>query len=96
MVIVVCWIFPYMNQLNGNEHMLSILRLVPFTAPFAIPADVLIGNTSIMIAVISTLLVILSTAVVVFAAAKVYKAFVLYRGEPLKIKDALRIVKRKG
>lgn len=96
MVIVVCWIFPYMNQLNGNEHMLSILRLVPFTAPFTVPADVLIGNTSIMIAVISTVLVILSTAVIVFIAAKAYKAFVLYRGKPLKIKDALKVVKKKG
>lgn len=96
MVVVVCWIFPYMNQLNGNEHILGILRYIPFTSPFAAPADVLIGTISIPLGIVCTLIVAASTVVLVYLAAKFYKALVLYRGEPPKLRDALKIIKRKG
>lgn len=94
MVVVVCWIFPYMNQLNGNDHILSIIRFIPFTAPFAVPADVLIGNITLPLAIVSTLIVAVSTVVLVFLAARVYRALVLYRGEPPKMKDVLKIIKK--
>lgn len=96
MIVVVSWIFPYTNQLSGNDHMLKILRFVPFTSPFTVPADIVIGNIDMMTAVISTALMIAATVVVVYLTARVYKALVLYRGEPVKIKDVLRMLKKKN
>jgi len=93
MVVVVCWIFPYMNLLNGNDHMMGILRYVPFTAPFTVPADVVIGNFTTVNALVSTAVVLIATVAVVFLAGRVYKALVLYRGEPVKIKDIMKIIK---
>ncbi len=93
MAVVACWMFPYINQLNGNDHMLKILRYVPFTAPFTVPADIIVGNISMATALISIVLMIIATAAVVFLAAKVYKLLVLYRGEPVKIKDVLKMLR---
>lgn len=94
MVVVICWMFPYINQLEGNDHILSILRFVPFTAPFTVPADVILGTTGIPAGIVSTLIVAASTVVIVMLAAKVYKLLVLYRGEPLKIKEVFKMLKR--
>lgn len=95
MVVVICWMFPYMNQLNGNDHMLGILRYIPFSATFMVPADVVIGNTGIVTGIISIAVSAAATVAVVYLAAKVYKALVLYRGEPVKIKDVFKIIKSK-
>ena len=93
MAVVACWMFPYFNQLNGNDHMLKILRYVPFTAPFTVPADIIVGNITMATALISTVLMVIATAAVVFLAAKVYKLLVLYRGEPVKIKDVIKMLR---
>ena len=93
LVVVVFWMFPYMNQLSMNDHMLAILRYIPFSAPFMVPADVLVGNMSIGAAAVSGIIVLAATAVIVFLAARVYKALVLYRGEPVKMKDIAKIIK---
>lgn len=93
MIVVVCWMIPYISSINGNDHLAGILRYIPFTAPFILPADVLIGNANIMTGIISTVMMLAATALIVFLAAKVYKAFVLYRGNPPKIKDIINMVK---
>ena len=93
MAVVACWMFPYFNQLNGNDHMLKILRYVPFTAPFTVPADIIVGNITMPTALISIVLMIIATAAVVFLAARVYKLLVLYRGEPVRIKDVIKMLR---
>ena len=95
-VIVVSWMFPYINSLNGNEHIMNILRYIPFTAPFTTPGDILLGNMNIIQSIISTVIVLAASVVIVFLAAKVYKAMVLYRGAPPKPKDIIKIIKKES
>lgn len=96
LVVIVCWMFPYINGLSGNDHLMNILRYIPFTAPFTAPADILLGNMNAVSGAVSTLLVVVTASVVVFFAAKVYKAFVLYRGKAPKLKDIIRTVKKES
>ncbi len=95
MIIVFSWIFPYMNSLNGNEKLVSILRYIPFTAPFTSAADTLIGNMKISESFITMGILLISTVAVVYLAAKIYKILVLYKGEPVKIKDIPKLIKMK-
>lgn len=95
MIIVFSWIFPYMNSINGNEKLMSILRYIPFTAPFTSAADTLIGNMKISECLISMGILLVSTVIVVYLAAKIYKIMVLYKGEPVKLKDIPKLIKMK-
>ena len=95
-IIVVGWMFPYINGLSGNEQILNILRYIPFTSPFTIPADILIGNMTLSEGMISSAIMIFTTVLLVAAAAKVYNALVLYRGTTLKPKDIVAILKNSG
>lgn len=94
-IIVFSWMFPYMNSLNGNEKLVSILRYIPFTAPFISAADTLIGNMKLSESFISMAILLASAAIVVFFAAKFYKIMVLYKGDPVKMKDLPKLIKMK-
>ncbi|MBE6852043.1 MAG: ABC transporter permease [Ruminococcus sp.] len=96
MIVVFSWMIPYINGLNGNDHVLGIIRFIPFTAPFTVPADILLGNINTLYGCISILLMLVSTSIIVFIAAKIYKAFVLYRGNPPKFKDVIRTLKKES
>lgn len=93
MIMVVGWIFPYMNGLSGNEHMLNILRYIPFTSPFTVPADVLVGNIGAAQAAVSMAVMIVTAVILIFLAAKVYNALVLYRGTTIKPKEIIKVIK---
>lgn len=93
MFVVLGWILPYFNGLSGNNHVMSILRLVPFSSPFTVPADVLIGNMTIGNAVLSIAIMIVSSIIIVALAAKIYHALVLYSGTMPKPKEVIKILK---
>ncbi|MBQ9982075.1 MAG: ABC transporter permease [Oscillospiraceae bacterium] len=93
MITIVCWMMPYTLSLNGDDHLMGIMRIIPFTGAFTVPADAILGKMTIGAALTSTVLMIACSALIVFLAAKVYKAFVLYKGNTLKLKDIINILK---
>lgn len=93
MITVVCWMIPYTLSLNGDDHLMGIMRIIPFTGAFTVPADVILGKMTMSSALLSTVIMIACSALIVFLAAKVYKAFVLYKGNTLKLKDIINILK---
>ncbi|MBP1564621.1 MAG: ABC transporter permease [Oscillospiraceae bacterium] len=93
MITVVCWMMPYTLSLNGDDHLMGIMRIIPFTGAFTVPADLILGKMTMSSALLSTVIMIACSALIVFLAAKVYKAFVLYKGNTLKLKDIINILK---
>ena len=93
MVVALGWILSYFNGLSGNNHIMSILRLVPFSSPFTVPADVLIGNMTVGNAMLSIAIMIISSIIIVALAAKIYHALVLYSGTMPKPKEIIIIIK---
>lgn len=93
MCVIFGWLFSYMCSLNGNLQTLKILRLVPISSPFIVPADVLIGNMSVMQCLMSIAILIVSSIIIIMLASKVYFVLVLYRGTKLKLKDVIKMIK---
>lgn len=71
--VIVGFMCPYFGTLLESDIALKISRVFPVTAPFAVPADVLIGKMSILEAVISIATVLAVTFVTIIITGKVYK-----------------------
>ena len=42
--VVISWLICYFAPISGNDKLLSIVRYIPFTAPFCVPSDILTGT----------------------------------------------------
>lgn len=73
-VVVVAFLASYMIPLLQSENpIVKVLRYIPFTSAFMLPADVLIGNISIIGSVISVGIILASIIVMIIATGKIYK-----------------------
>ena len=90
-------IFLCIMQMMGNvsQTVVNICCVIPLSAPFVMPANLLLGKLSMPVALISLALVLLSTAVLFSFTAKVYESMIFYNGNVLKLKDILQIAKNR-
>lgn len=74
MVVVVAFLAAYMIPLMGiSDTLVNVLRFIPVTAAFMLPADVIIGSCGIMVSVISLGIMIAATVVMIYITGKMYK-----------------------
>ena len=62
-----------MGPIYLSKNVLNVLRLIPFTSVFFVPADVLIGNISCLTAGISVIITVVFATVMVYITGKMYK-----------------------
>lgn len=73
-VVVIAFLAAYMLPIaEVSDVILTIVRLIPITAAFMLPADVIIGNCSLMIAGLGLAIMLLTTIVLVYFTGKIYK-----------------------
>lgn len=84
-------------MINGGDNQLfiNICGLLPISAPFVVPACVLLGKIPMSIALISMLLLLVATGFLFSFTAKVYESMIFYNGKVLKLKDILQIAKNR-
>ncbi|MBQ9142602.1 MAG: ABC transporter permease [Lachnospiraceae bacterium] len=80
---------------GDNQLFVNICSLVPISAPFVVPACVLLGKISMSIALISMVLILVVTGLLFAFTAKVYESMIFYNGSVLKFKDILMIAKNR-
>lgn len=80
---------------GDNQLFVNICSLVPISAPFVVPACVLLGKIPMSIAVISMVLILVVTGLLFAFTAKVYESMIFYNGSVLKFKDILMIAKNR-
>jgi ABC-2 type transport system permease protein len=80
---------------GGNQLFNNICCLLPISAPFVVPACVILGKVSTGIAVISMVLLLVVTILLFSFTAKVYESMIFYNGKVLKLKDILQIAKNR-
>jgi ABC-2 type transport system permease protein len=85
----------YYIPLNGGEALTNIVRYVPFTVPFLVPAELIIGNVSILQGCISLAILLVTTVVFILLTGKIYKGMVLYTGNKLTPKNLLSMLRAK-
>jgi len=84
--IVFSFLAAYFISMMGSGVGQSIIRYVPFTAPFVLPVDILIGSVGLLEGVLATALLLVFTLVVVVLSGKIYKGFILYNGQKVSFK----------
>ncbi|MGN0403416.1 MAG: ABC transporter permease [Acetatifactor sp.] len=78
-----------------NPLILEVLCMIPISAPFILPANVLLGKIGIWVGLVSILLLFLVTVLLFSFTAKVYESMIFYNGKVLKLKDILQIAKNR-
>lgn len=80
---------------TGSQLFIDICCLVPPTAPFVLPACLLLDKVSMAISLISLAILIIVVGVLFSFTAKVYESMIFYNGKILKLKDILQIAKNR-
>lgn len=90
-------IFLCIMQMLGNvsDVVVNICCILPLSAPFVVPANLLLGKVGMGTAAISFAVLTLCTAALFSFTAKVYESMIFYNGNVLKLKDILQIAKNR-
>lgn len=91
-------IFLCIMQMMGNvsDAVVDICCILPLSAPFVMPANLLLGKVGTGTAIVSLILVTLCTAALFAFTAKVYESMIFYNGNVLKLKDILQIARNRS
>lgn len=68
-------------------------ELLPITAPFLTPGYLLLGRSPLWMGLIAVLVFIVAQSLLFMFSANVYETLIYHKGNPLKMKDLLRINK---
>ena len=82
-----------MNDPTGS--MLTIASYIPFSSFMAMFVRVAMTDVSMVEVIISLVILVLSTGLIGIIAAKIYRQGTLRYGNPLKLKDAFKMLKSK-
>lgn len=93
--IVISWITCYFGTLMENEPLLRVVRNIPFTIPFCVPADLLTGAIGIGQGIFSTIILIVFSVLVIMLSGRIYKGMVLYTGQKINTKTVVGILRNK-
>lgn len=67
----------------------------PISSPFSLPAAIILGQLDTTQCFIAVAVLAVFTVLIAMLVSKVYEAIILHNGSPLKIKDMLKLAKKK-
>ena len=77
--VMIGWMAAYIGPLLMNDTINTVINVVPFTSPFCLPVNLLLGKCSLVEGLISlSILGVLAVVVVIFTG-KIYKGKVFNR-----------------
>lgn len=90
-------IFLCIMQMMGkvSDVVVNICCILPLSAPFVLPANLLLGKVGVVTGLVSLAVVTICTAALFSFTAKVYESMIFYNGNVLKLKDILQIAKNR-
>lgn len=81
MLSVLGFMGAYIIPLQENPLLNTVMRIIPITAAYLLPGDILVGNVTLLQGALYTALLAAFTVGLVFVAGKVYFNQLFYRGE---------------
>lgn len=93
--VVISFFAAYLIPLDRGNAWVGFIRFFPFTSPFSVPADLVIGNMGVIQGCISLGILLIATLLLIILAGKIYKGLVLFNGNKITGKIMLQIVKTK-
>jgi ABC-2 type transport system permease protein len=73
--------------------LLTIVRYLPFTAPFSVPVDLITGTIGLAEGIVVMALLLVFSVLTIMLAARIYKGLVLYTGQKLSFKMIGNVLK---
>ncbi len=71
--VILGWMFAYLAPVFESEALLKIVNFVPVTSPFILPANILLGNCTIVEGLISLAILLLTMFALIVLTGRVYK-----------------------
>lgn len=71
--VIVGWIVAYIAPLLENDTLNKVINILPVTSPFILPANIILGNCSMLEGALSFAIILATTLVLVIFTGKVYK-----------------------
>ena len=93
--MLISWLIGYFAALNENEHMMSILRYIPFTSPFTVTGEMMVGKISVGVGIISMAEILICSVLMCILAGRIYRGLALYSGEKLSVKKIIGVIRNK-
>lgn len=93
--IMISWLVTYFGSLMENNTLMLVARFIPFTIPFGVPVELLMGSVGIVQGLISTVILLLFSALVIMISARIYRGLVLYTGQKLSMSSLIGILRNK-
>lgn len=79
---------------NADSLLVKIASYIPFSSPMTMLLRVAMGSVSTLEIVASFVILVASTIAVAFAAIKIYRLATLRYGNPIKLKNAFKLLKK--
>lgn len=79
-----------------QESILNLLCMIPVTAPFVLPGNVILGKVPMWVALVGVGLLLVLTVLLFRFTANVYESMIFYNGNVLKLKDIIQIAKNRN
>lgn len=76
---------------KANPVLTRIMSIIPITAPFLVPGNMLLGKMSWPLIIASITVMLVSIALLFILTACVYEAMIFYNGNPMKFKDIIAL-----
>ncbi len=91
MILLICFYLVIFKGINTSE-VVTWLYLMPFSSAMLLPAGICSGIISLPIGIAGLLIITVCSAVFIILAGKLYKMMSLYKGNPVNIPKALKML----
>lgn len=96
MIFVVVFFISIYGLNNGDSTLIKVCSYIPFTSPMTMIVRVATGYATSIEFIISLLILIASIVLAGIGGAKIYRMATLMYGNPVKLKNALKLLKGKS
>lgn len=94
MIFILVFFIAMFNIGNADSILMKVSSFIPFSSIMTMPTRFAMGNVSMLEIVISFVILIVSTMFVAYMAAKIYSMATLRYGNPIKLRDAFKLVRK--
>lgn len=86
MPVIISYLVVYLGTFADNVTLINIVRYIPFTAPFCVPAELLTGSIGLGQGVLTLAILVIFTLFVIMLSGRIYKGLILYSGQKISLK----------
>ena len=94
MIFIIVFFISMFGLTNGDSTLLKVCSYIPFASPMTMIVRVSTGAVTSMEFIISAIILIASTVLAGMGGAKIYRMATLMYGNPIKLKNALKWLKK--